>query len=622
MITNKMLYSDDTAIHINEEHVEYLKIFKGSDVVVKKKSMLINKYYSWVDRYIKTNQTLNIYFPFISVHTITSADELNFYMNELNYVPLTKKYQYNNININNILDTTNNWEINIDININDLLYNKTLSILFLYNKYLSNTTYLSSLTSSHQFSFKFILSKSSYPLLSDVTTTEFLIELQDKLNCVLFNDFIVYDAINNNKTMMIISPTLHLGGEFHIILDGIDGRYYMSESTQFNNSYNVVNTDSTGTIINNIDLDYGYDVLYKNFVYINNYSNGHDIKKLININNVNLVQQDIKNVDYIVSNNFIFNNYNTLTSIQLRDITLDGLYNCYSDYNILSDYIFTDNTTDKTFSISTSINNELFTIATYKHNTIYQKYNTIIHSSNPMWLHNISTYIRSNVDVVNTMASNVRSHTISSYNIYNKDNILVSLRDNIINLNYIFYNSKNYNVVNINDGIHINNILYNGNENYTHINTGNDFTLTFAITINDINCNIIIGDFFKYIGGTVYLLNSIHNIINTNVHIGNGDTIFNIIRYSNGILKYTTYNGNGISLFEFDGTCDISTFDSSKIQIYHYIHNNYYEVESIVHNLSIYDYKLSDIILNILKMEFVEKYTTVAGGKALYNWCT
>jgi len=92
MITNKMLYSDDTAIHINEEHVEYLKIFKGSDVVVKKKSMLINKYYSWVDRYIKTNQTLNIYFPFISVHTITSADELNFYMNELNYVPLTKKY--------------------------------------------------------------------------------------------------------------------------------------------------------------------------------------------------------------------------------------------------------------------------------------------------------------------------------------------------------------------------------------------------------------------------------------------------------------------------------------------------------------------------------------------------
>jgi hypothetical protein len=169
--------------------------------------------------------------PFISVHTITDDVELSFYIDKLNYIPLTKKYYYNNIVINNIVDDATTYVLNISMDINKLLYTSELSHLYFHNKYLYNINYISTLPFVTTLNFNFIISHGIYDSINDITTTEFSNDIKEKLNCVLFNDFIIYDVITNNKTLAFISNSLDLSSELAMILTTGSDEYLLTEST-------------------------------------------------------------------------------------------------------------------------------------------------------------------------------------------------------------------------------------------------------------------------------------------------------------------------------------------------------------------------------------------------------
>jgi len=113
-----------------------------------------------------------------------------------------------------------------------------------------------------------LISKANYPTEADLNITTFITELQEKLNCILFDDFIIYDSITNNKDLIFLSDTISLTPEFTFSLESGGDKYITSESSWFTNCYNISNW-SDGTNVLDIALDYGYEPLYKNWIYIN-----------------------------------------------------------------------------------------------------------------------------------------------------------------------------------------------------------------------------------------------------------------------------------------------------------------------------------------------------------------
>jgi hypothetical protein len=215
------------------------------------------------------NELFNKYLKCIGINQITSEAEFDFY-ESLDNVPLTKKYYYKLNNINDIEATSNYYNINVTIDVYDLIYNNYLKHNLYSNSYLENPEYLNSLISNSTISLNIIFDKNSFFDYSDcanyVNSEEFAIKFLGHINCILFNDTIVYNIITGNITLNIITD-LYFENKF-ILNVNVDDFYIEGEIDSLLFKLNNAINDST---INNMELDVSYTPFYKNLMFLKRY---------------------------------------------------------------------------------------------------------------------------------------------------------------------------------------------------------------------------------------------------------------------------------------------------------------------------------------------------------------
>jgi hypothetical protein len=202
-----MKYYRNTIINAPESNIyesnikEFTVFYENSNILNNAlNNKYINDYYNNITDFIYLSN-INKYIKFTEIHPITSVDEFNLY-SKISNIPLTKKYFYKlNSIINDITTTENYYSIKITLDLYDLLYNDILFNSFLTNEYLDNTSYINSLNiNTSNYIIDILFKKIQFTDYTDFTnylTTEFAIDFINHLNCILFDDYIIYNNLNN-----------------------------------------------------------------------------------------------------------------------------------------------------------------------------------------------------------------------------------------------------------------------------------------------------------------------------------------------------------------------------------------------------------------------------------------
>ena len=414
---------------------------------VNKSSLFLNNYIATY--YTDTSQTIkyknDLYNKFTGIHTITSQDEFNLCKN-IGYIPITKKYLYK---INNIIDTTNNndefYTANITVNIFDLLYTKTLSLIFLNNTYVDDTTYTNELQFNITIPIDVHFLTTDFTNYNDFTNyinNDFKIHFINHLNTILYDDMYTYNFINNNNlSYHIIVNEKKCNTSFIITLDNIN--YYKENLLNSNINYNIINTDSSNNIINKIEIDDQQEIFYNNIIFTKQQQDSTTILyKLIILDNILTLNKHYFLNDYyylFFSNNQFFNSYSILNSCKLSNILTEDASFIYTHKFINNNYQSDNTTIGYTNNIDlyidyfdkTNIKHSLL-LDTFQYSSIadiLNKYQIIPISNNIYYytyLDNIVSYYKKSIDydkinlsnqqITPTMSSNNTIVDIVTYN--------------------------------------------------------------------------------------------------------------------------------------------------------------------------------------------------------------
>lgn len=393
---NKIKEAPDS--NINEYQINAVELLPvdsiDNDYIIE--NTYIDNHYKNCNKVIRVNEIFDRYVKCIGINQITSENEFDFY-EELDNVPLTKKYYYKLKSINSIDSSSNYYNVNIDIDVHNLIYNNYLKHNLYSNGYLTNDEYLNSLSFNSTINLNIIFDKDIFFNYTDCTnyvySNDFEVNLLGHINCILFNDVIVENIINGSISLKIISD-IYFENKF--ILNINDNDFYIEgdvESLLFKLTNN--NSDST---INTMELNVSYIPFYKNIMFIKRY----DIDNLSIIFDMvfltNFIPTTIDDIEYNnlnLGNDYFLKSYKYQNSAKLsnkKDFLTAKKYT-QELFNNIYQVETIENNNVGVVNVYSLVDNEPIIVQRYPFLSIEEKFKiaTVLeHSSN---IHNINEYI-------------------------------------------------------------------------------------------------------------------------------------------------------------------------------------------------------------------------------------
>lgn len=359
----------------------------------------IDKYYKNTNKVIKISDLFDRYVKCGGIHTITSEDEFNLFL-DLDGVPLTKKYYYTLNSTNNIEHLNNNkFKIEVSINVYDLIYNNFFKHNLFSNNYLISQSYLNSLSLNSIVNINLIFNDKEFTDIINfeeyTNSSDFTNDFLGHLNCVLFDDIIIWAIINNNIDLTIVTE-IGFGNKFIFQLNEID---FFLEGDLDSFAFKITN-DIDGTILNEFNLDIFHVPLYKNIIFIKSYDsdNAKVIYEMCMLDRFNPITSDELEGEYydlVLSNDYFFKNYTAWASAKLYN-KVDMIYaKFYSDsiFNNLYQVETIESPSYNIINVQTDFANNPRIVKSYPFSTLEEKFKinaVITHNAN---LKNIKDYI-------------------------------------------------------------------------------------------------------------------------------------------------------------------------------------------------------------------------------------
>lgn len=427
---NKII--DVPSSNINEYQISQLKLLPLDSV---NESLIItneyiDKYYKNCNKVIKVNDLFDRYVKCIGVNQITSEEEFNFYK-ELDYIPLTKKYHYKLNSINSIDSISNYYNININIDVYNLLYNQYFKNNIQSNSYSINESYLNLLDLNSTINLNIIFDKNQFSSYDDCTANVFSNYFEDNLighlNCILFNDIITYNIINNVIDLNIISDITF---ENKFILNINNNDFYIEGD--IDSLLYKLTTVENDTTINVIDLNISYIPLYKNIIYLKRYDteNLSIIFDMIILSNIIPVTSDLSEYNnLILGNDYLFRSFKYQNSAKLSQKKNFDTAKNYTQY--LFNNIYQIETVESNgagvVNVYSMIGNNPVIVKKYPFINIEEKFKiaaVLEHSSN---IHNIIEYIDNENIFVTTDYTSIQVNEEDAQNYIDSDSMNISI---------------------------------------------------------------------------------------------------------------------------------------------------------------------------------------------------
>lgn len=356
----------------------------------------ISKYYKDVNKVIKISETYNKYLRCNGIHTVTSEEELNLFY-ELDGVPLTKKYYYTLVNKTVTGLTDNTQKVEVDINVYDLIYDAYLVSSILTNGYLNSESYLNALTLNTTVKLNIIFSEYDFNNIVELTTyvnsDEFSVNLLGHMNCVLFDDIIVYDIINNS-TIVDILTNIEFTNKFIFCINNVD---YFIEGELDGYSYQLLN-HKDATIINTINLDISYVPLYKNIVYIKTYNDSTISFDMCLYDKFYPITEDYIDSEYynlILNNKYFFETYDIWASNKLTNKRNIVNAKFYTDSHFKNIYQVEtiESTSFSVVNVWSNLTGEAKIVKSYPYYTLEQKFKVTAQIPHSAGIHSVTHHI-------------------------------------------------------------------------------------------------------------------------------------------------------------------------------------------------------------------------------------
>jgi hypothetical protein len=185
---------------------------------------------------------------------------------------------------------------------------------------LISQNYLNSLTLNTIVNLNIIFRSTEFTDIIDIqnylTTEDFTTDFLGHLNCVLFDDILIWSMINNETSLDIITE-IGFGNKFIFCINEID---FFLEGDLDSYSFKII-TSINDNILNNFNLNTFHVPLYKNIIFIKSYDsvNAKVIYEMCMLDRFNPIARDenTDNYDKILSNDYFFKNYNTWAAAKL-----------------------------------------------------------------------------------------------------------------------------------------------------------------------------------------------------------------------------------------------------------------------------------------------------------------
>lgn len=615
--------------NINESQVNTITLIPSDSIDDSNiiENEYINNYYKNCNKLLKVSDLFSKYVKCIDIHQITSSEEFEFYK-DLDYIPLTKKYYYTLNSINAITDNTTYYTINVTLDVYNLLYDNYLKNTLYSNIYLENSSYINKLQYNTSINLNIIFDSNYFYSYNDCTifvnSNDFSTKLSGHLNCILFNDIVVYFKIKNNISLNIISD-IEFSNKFIL---NIDTNFYI-EGELDSISYSLTNT-LNDTTINTQELDICYIPFYKNIIFIKTFDvdNLSIIFNMIFLNNFIPVNNDTIEFNNLkLGNDYLFKSYKYFSSNKfLNKFNFDTAKN-YT--NFLFNNLYYINTIEKNdigvINVYSIINNNHIIVQTYPFTSLKEKYKIVAVLEHNTNIHNINEYIDNeniiinydftsinkfeNIDILNEQdyidinSKNININTVNKLNEFENngnifhtesvtndyepfyDNNKITKTYGSYEQNFKFANSC-YDSINVNGDLltYTNNgfttsideektltdnrnTLNNSNISQsiiTKLNNNNEFTFVF-LTNNTgyINNYLKIGNFQKNIYGKIVILEQNQLPLTYNVNIDNQDNT----SYYDTLLHIVLYKNNSLKYYVYSNTTLLAYLDETNVNI-------------------------------------------------------
>lgn len=451
---NYLITGSTNSNYLKEDFINKLNIVEYYDKLYTINS-LCEKFYTQIKTALIIDDYSNIAIRFFKPHMITSEDEFLFYQ-LIGYVPLTKKYFYKLNGFSNYLSENNQVSIQIKIDVFNYKYDYQLSKNFLSNFQNYDDMQIDSLLLNS--SIDIVLNLYN---IKDVNTNveSFINILIDKMNCVLFDDIIIYEKLKTEHSLeFFISNSLYNPITFKY------NNLCFSENDIFALPYKtIVNKTDNTNVLEIFSIQFNH-ILYKDLTYFLDLKSGN-YNKYSFLQYSNLLPVEIKNTGMIdgvynqysnknfLYNRFLFNSFNILNSLKLKNENFEINY-----YDILTNYLlnvltFNYNTItyENVIKLYTNDQNNNYPIKEYiyydkegkyknvmfnqiEYNSLFFRQNTI-----PNTILEITTNLNNDVLEKEQSPTNVSLVTYITFDITEFD---VTLRDIVMNETYHVVYSK------------------------------------------------------------------------------------------------------------------------------------------------------------------------------------
>lgn len=355
MKLNCITTGSNNSCYLEEHFINKLQVFP-QNINQFTINNIAEQYYNQIDTSLLIDDYSYLYIRFLKPNMITSDEELEFYK-MIGFIPLTKKYFYKYNSFSNYQQIDDYVTIDLLIDVHDYIYSKQLVKNYLSNVHIYNSSQIDTLPFNSTIQIKVHFKK----LNIDATTLPTIIsDLIIKMNCVLFDDIIIYEKLKTNQSLNFFIYTN--------IYSPITFKYnnlLYSENDKISIPYktSVLKNDSTEYI--EFDTIFTNQILYKDMVYFLNFKGG-SLNSFNFINYSNLLAANVKGTDvndsiyntlsnknYILLK-FFYESFNIVNSLKFRSIFKSEYGNILNLENWLTDVLnlnYNTNTINNTIQL-------------------------------------------------------------------------------------------------------------------------------------------------------------------------------------------------------------------------------------------------------------------------------
>lgn len=620
MELNNIIVGSTSANYLTETHINKLEIVEQTP-----KLFTINntaeKYYQWIDTALKLDDFSDLYIRFFKPHKIDENYELEAYKN-ISYIPLTKKYFYKFKNLSDFTTIDNYNTVTVTIEIFEYLYTSTMLKNYFSNIHIYDNEQTNSLSYISDITITFNFSHIVDTIITNETIESVIIDLITKMNCILFDDEIIYEKLKTNYNL-----------DFYIlkkIYGPITFKYnnlLFSENDKINKLYltQIQTNKQTTNIINGICNH----ILYKDMVYFNDFkSGGYNDLYFLNYSNLlpaTIIDTKIAGIANQYNNKnqlyskFFIESFNTLNSLKFNTIFFDNTSDFGNIINFITPYILTNYTytlTDNVVTLNLDNTSTLTPIKEFIITDIANQYKTTMASySNLNYdIFNLNTIPNTILEIGNTI--NEEDTTFNSHNITNlslsymmfnvattQDNLIIDFTDkdttvahiagygyslpymilfdlsNKFSDNYKTYSSGQTNTFSLSTLYknmfqmyypdYTTNLNMNNGESDTTFKQNIKSQHQISTSITNTNDEFTVSVSFKYTYGNTnghFYIGDYIKLIDNNLYILNNyiDTVTNILPTTGNYIFIMRYNYGTITIDIIDSYLNKNTYNFTK----------------------------------------------------------